>query len=515
MKIMTSFGRRGGRALTGLLITAILILSTIDGAAQNSDRPRLDYLMTVADATNHLFHLKIEATNVSGKTLDISLPSWTPGWYTIRPYAANLVRLHAHVAGRRLPLRAIDKQTYRIETEGNRSLTIEYDYYANNLAVNGAELTPQRGFFVGTNIFFYIPGHTTDTPSTLTFEIPDNWRVATGLKPGAGRHVYLARDFDQLVDAPTVLGDFDQYTTTALGKPIQIVVDPKGLVTPENAGKLKDYVSRVIESQGRMFGGLPYDEYWVLYVVGGRGGGALEHENSTNVMLGSMPADPRQVVGVTSHEHFHAWNVKRIRPAGLLPYDYSREQYIRELWVAEGITSYYGDLHARRAGLLDDAQYLRGMEGNIRQLQSNEARNWVSVSDASTVTWLTYGGGSSYGRFTVNYYGKGEILGMLLDLEIRGATGNRKSLDDVMRTLYQDFHQKGRGYTNEDLAAVVARTAGRRFEDFFARYVAGTQELDYDAALRHAGLRLVDGKIIDLPGVTPAQLALRRSWLGE
>ena len=155
------------------------------------------------------------------------------------------------------------------------------------------------------------------------------------------------------------------------------------------------------------------------------------------------------------------------------------------------------------------------MEGNIRQLQANEARKWVSVSDASTVTWLTYGGGSSYGRFTVNYYGKGEILGMLLDLEIRGATDNRKSLDDVMRALYQEYHLKGRGYTNEDLAAVVARTAGRSFDDFFAKYVAGTQELDYDAALRHVGLRLVDGKIVDLPGVTPAQQAVRKSWLGE
>jgi predicted metalloprotease with PDZ domain len=264
-----------------------------------------------------------------------------------------------------------------------------------------------------------------------------------------------------------------------------------------------------------MFGGLPYDEYWVLYVVGGRGGGALEHENSTNVMLGSMPSDPRSLVGVTSHEHFHAWNVKRIRPAGLLPYDYSREQYIRELWVAEGITSYYGDLHGRRAGLSTVEEYLRGMEGNIRQLQSNEARNWVSVSDASTVTWLTYGGGSGYGRFTVNYYGKGEILGLLLDLEIRGATGDQKSLDDVMRTLYRDFHLKGRGYTNEDLAAIVSKTAGQSFDNFFAKYVNGTVELDYNAALKHAGLQLVGGKIVDLPSVTPAQRVLRRSWLGE
>ncbi|MFZ4794117.1 MAG: M61 family metallopeptidase [Blastocatellia bacterium] len=511
MKIGSAF-----RRYLPFVFVAILSLSgVLDLKVMAQAGPRLDYRMKVADAQNHLFHLTIEATNVTGKTLDISLPSWTPGWYTIRPYAANLVKLQAQGQGRRLQLRAIDKQTYRIETEGCQSLTIDYDYYANNLAVNGAELTPQRGFFVGTNIFFYVPGHTTDTPSTLTFEIPETWKVATGLKRGKGNHVYEARNFDQLVDAPTVLGDFDQYTTTALGKPIQIVIDPKGLVTPENSVKLKDYVSRVIESQGKMFGGLPYDEYWVLYVVGGRGGGALEHENSTNVMLGTMPADPRQVVGVTSHEHFHAWNVKRIRPAGLFPYDYSQEQYVRELWVAEGVTSYYGDLHAKRAGLLTADEYLRGLSGNIQQLQANEARRWVSVSDASTVTWLTYGGGSSYGRFTVNYYGKGELLGMLLDLEIRGATGNRKSLDDVMRLLFTEYYQKGRGYTNEDFAAAAGRVSGLRFERFFAKYVTGTEELDYNGALMHAGLRLQDGKIVDMERVTPGQRALRRSWLGE
>ncbi len=501
--------RISGRFVCHAIVLAVLLALTVQ--AQNG--PRLDYRMKVADPVNHLYHITIEVTGLKERTLDLALPSWTPGWYTIRPYAANLVKLHAHVKGERLSLKALDKQTYRIETRGNRELTVEYDYYANNLAVNGSELTSQRGFFVGTNIFLYVPGHTTDTPSTLSFDIPDNWRVATGLKRVAGRNTFAARDFDQLVDAPTILGDFDQFTTSALGKPIQIVVDPKGQVSPENAEKLKSYVSRVIESQGKMFGGLPYDEYWVLYVIGGRGGGALEHENSTNVMLGSMPADPRALVGVTSHEHFHSWNVKRIRPAGLLPYDYSREQYIRELWVAEGITSYYGDLHARRAGLLTDEEYLRGMAGNIRQLQGNEARQWVSVSDASTVTWLTYGGGSSYGRFTINYYGKGEILGMLLDLEIRGATDNRKSLDDVFRSLYKNFHLRGRGYTNEDLAAVIAEVAGRSFTDFFASYVTGTAELDYDGALRKVGLRLVDGKIVDLETVTPAQRALRQSWL--
>jgi predicted metalloprotease with PDZ domain len=189
--------------------------------------------MGIANAAAHLFHIKIAISNASGPTLDLALPAWTPGWYTIRPYAANVVKLQANDGqGRRLPLRAVDKQTYRIETGGLKALTVEYDYFANNPAVNGAELSEKRGYFVGTNIFFYVPGHTTDTPSQIKFEIPSNWRVATGLKRAPEPNTYLARNFDNLVDCPTILGDFDEEMATADGNPIHVVIDPKGLYTP-------------------------------------------------------------------------------------------------------------------------------------------------------------------------------------------------------------------------------------------------------------------------------------------
>ena len=506
-----------------LFLTLLFTASFAWSVALAQTAPRLDYTVGITDAARHLFHLKIQISNVSGKTLDISLPAWTPGWYTIRPYAANLIKLHANPASasannfvsKPLPMRAVDKQTYRIETEGNRALTVEYDYFANNLAVNGAELTEKHGFFLGTNLFFYVPGHTLDTPSTVTFDIPDNWRIATGMKRGEGKNVFHVRNFDNLVDCPVVMSDFDDFQTTALGKTIHIVVDPKGQVSAENAPKLKDYISRVIESEGKMMGGLPYDEYWVLYVTG-RGGGALEHENSTNVMMPSFPANPLGAVGVTAHEHFHAWNVKRLRPAALWPYDYSKEQYTRELWFAEGFTNYYGSLHTRRSGITSVEDYLRGLGGKIARLQSSEARNWVSLADASTVTWLTYGGGGgNFGNFTTDYYNKGELVGLLLDLEIRGASSNRKSLDDVLRFMFDNFYKKNKGYTVEDVEKVASDIAGRSFKEFFAKYVTGTEELDYNAALRYAGLRLVDGKIVDAENVSDQQRALRKSWLGE
>jgi len=278
-------------------------------------------------------------------------------------------------------------------------------------------------------------------------------------------------------------------------------------------------IGRAIDSEGKMFGGLPYDEYWVLFVRGlnVRIGGALEHENSTNLIGAPLPADPKFVIGTVAHEHFHAWNVKRIKPAGLLPYDYRHEQYIRELWFAEGVTSYYADLHLRRAGVITPEEFLQRQAGQISFLQQNEARQWISADDASITTWTTYTGG---GPFTVSYYNKGQLLGLLLDLEIRGATQNKRSFDDVLRSLFENYYQRGRGFTDEDVEKVAAEIAGRSFKEFFTRYVHGTEELDYNRALGHAGLRLEKApeggyKISEIENATEAQQALRRSWLGE
>jgi predicted metalloprotease with PDZ domain len=501
----------------------LLIFSFVSGQASAQNAPRLDYTIAIANAEQHLFHIRIAVTNASGRSLDISMPAWTPGWYTIRAYSANVIKLQAHDNGKRLPLRAIDKQSYRIETGGLRAFTVEYDYFANELSVNGAELNARRGYFVGTNLFFYVPGNTTNTPSNVKFELPTGWRIATGLKKASEPNTFTARNFDNLVDCPVVLGDFDEEVTSVDGKTIHVVVDQKGALSDENRTKLKDMVQRVIDSQAKMFGGLPYNDYWVLFVGGSnlQVGGALEHENSTNVTYRQIADDPRRWIGTVSHEHFHAWNVKRLKPAGLVPYDYSREQYIQELWFAEGVTSYYADVHLMRSGLSTAEEFVTRQGGQIAGLQRNEARKWISLDDASTNTWQTYTPG---GPFTVNYYNKGQILGFMLDLEIRGATGGKKSFDDVLRYLYENNYQRGgKGYTNDDVEKVSSDIAGRSLKEFFARYVHGTDEIDYNRILQNAGWRLEEAKaadgrptfrITDLPTVTDAQRAVRASLLG-
>jgi predicted metalloprotease with PDZ domain len=285
--------RTSSRSLAVIRLIVLLSASAL-GQTAPANAPRLDYSIGITDAQRHLFHIKIAVSNSTARTLDISMPAWTPGWYTIKPYSANVIKLQAHDNGKRLPLRAIDKQTYRIETGGVRAFTIEYDYFANDMSVNGAELTAKRGYFVGTNLFFYVPGHTTDTTSTVKFDLPAGWRIATGLKRAAEPNTFTARNFDNLVDCPVILGDFDEDVTSVDGKTIHVVVDQKGGLSEENRVKLKDLVHRVVDSQAKMFGGLPYNDYWVLFVGGDtlKTGGALEHENSTNLTYRQIPDDP-------------------------------------------------------------------------------------------------------------------------------------------------------------------------------------------------------------------------------
>lgn len=484
-----------GRFVQAMACFVIALCVTSQAILAQSPAPQLDYTVRVANARDHLFHITIQVNNVASPTTDLTLPAWTPGWYTIMPYAANVMRLQAKdAAGNRLVLHAVDKQTWRIETKGNRAITVDYDYLANNLSVNGAELNEQRGYFVGTNLFLYVPGHTTDTPSNVKFEVPAGWRIATGLQRASEPNAYRARNFDNLVDCPVMLGDFDEDLATAHGKTIHVVIDKKGQYNAEQRKRLADMSARVIDSEGKMFGGLPYDEYWILFLSGQnlRIGGALEHENSTNFMAGrEMPKDPASLVDGVAHEHFHVWNVKRIKPTAIIPYDYSHEIYFRELWFAEGVTDYYTDVHMRRAKLISSEEYLQSLARGIDVLQRNEARLWISATDASVSTWTTYTGG---GPFTMNYYNKGALLGMLLDLEIRNATSGKQSLDDVMRHLFDNFYKQGRGYTVEDVEQICSQIAGRSFKEFFARYITSTDELDYNASLAHVGLRLEQGQ---------------------
>ena len=296
---------------------------------------------------------------------------------------------------------------------------------------------------------------------------------------------FSAPDYDTLVDAPTAMGKFDLTQFQVEGKPHYLVTTPVGALAKEKADQFTEMLAKVAHAQSSIFGGLPYEKYVYFYFFArpeSNAGGALEHLNS-HVSFAFSP-NPEFMIGTASHEYFHLWNVKRIRPAEMWPYDYSREDETPLLWVSEGFTNYYGSVALYRAGLRTRQQFLQSVEGAINGVESNEARAYISPADSSVSTWAGYDTPVAFG---ISYYTQGQNLGALLDLSILHDTNGASRLDDVMRALYRDFYQKGKGFTTEDMIGIVNRLTRHDYRDFYRRYVSGVEVPPYDTILGYAG----------------------------
>lgn len=421
---------------------------------------RADYVVEVKDTAEHLFHVTATFSGIDQPSLDLALPVWTPGWYTLEYYAKN-VRLFTVTGENGDTIRAplVQPQTWRIDIEGRDRIVVEFDYVADVLGINQAKLTETFAFFTGTQLFLEPVGHR-NAASTVRFETPPDWPVATALMETSDPDVFTASDYDALVDAPTWLGAFQLHEFEVLGKPHYLVF-PVG--TQFSADSMAGYTDRFrtqIRTAAAIFGGLPYDKFMVFEIPGlvddaKYGSGALEHANSYVECCG-----PPWLGGGNVHEFFHVWNVKRIRPAGMWPYDYSGPNLTPSLWFSEGVTSYYSRKINYRAGRASRENMLRTL--NMGVLESNPERHLASLSDASVATWRDYLRGGPR-----NYYVGGAIMGALLDLSVLHDTDGRKGMDDVMRALYERYYQNGRGFTPEDLVSTVSSIAGRDYSDFF------------------------------------------------
>jgi predicted metalloprotease with PDZ domain len=321
----------------------------------------------------------------------------------------------------------------------------------------------------------------------------NNWKVATGLPPVAGQpNTFRAENFDILYDSPVEVSNFKQLDFEVRGVPHRIVIDGEGNYDPE---RMRADVKKIVETEVAMMGGIPYHDYTFILHLRSTGGGGIEHLNSTSLAFRRFGFATERgwqgFYGLVAHEFFHLWNVKRIRPDALGPFDYTKENYTRSLWVAEGITDYYGNLMVRRAGLNSERAYLDALAKRIQDFQDTPGRLEMSAEDASFNSWIKeYRPDENSVNSQISYYDKGELLGLLLDLEIRRRTNNAKSLDDVMRTLYGQFFEKGRNYTPADFQQVCESVAGGSLEGFFARYVRGRDELPYNQFFAVAGLRI-------------------------
>jgi predicted metalloprotease with PDZ domain len=477
------------RALIGCLACWLSVLMAPAAAAQDG-RLEIEYTVKVADIPGQLCHVTTDIRNINQPALELSLPVWSPGWYVIENYAKNILRFRVtEPGGRELRPAQVRKQTWRIDTKGISRVTVEFDYKASVLSANQARIAADYALFTGTQLFLMPEGHRS-RPSVVRFDVPTGWKIASGLDETANPMVFTAPDYDTLVDQPALMGQFDVTRFTVDGKPHEVVANPPGVFSAEKMRTLAGHLSKLAETQGRIFGGLPYRKfvYFYLFRPAEASATVLEHQNSFVAIWNpdALPL-PDDMVGQASHEFFHVWNVKRIRPVEMWPYDYARENETPLLWVSEGFTSYYTGLALYRAGLRDARSLVGEAARAIGEVEGNEARRYISASDSSTSTWLGY---NSPLPFSISYYSQGRNIAGLLDLSIRHDTNGAFGLDEVMRALFTDFYQRGRGFSTGDLIRVVNRIARRSYDSFFSRYVSGTDLPPYETILGYAGYQL-------------------------
>jgi predicted metalloprotease with PDZ domain len=477
-----------------LCIALFIVGGSLRVAAQGGQF-RIDYTVEVASTQSHLLHVTADVKNIRQSRLDLSLPAWTPGLYRVENYARNVLRFKVSDArGAWMPHTLVRKQTWSVDTRNLERIKVEFDYRADKLAVNQAKVSEDFAFFTGTQIFLMAEGHRS-SPSLVRFDVPKGWGIISALKETNDPRTFSAPDYDTLVDAPTQLGRFDVRRFEVEGKPHYFVAAPAGAFSADKAEKFTGMLAEIARTQSAIFGGLPYEKFVYFYIfmppdIADTYG--IEHLNSyVQFAPSGEAATPQTLLDIASHEFFHVWNVKRIRPLELWSYDYTGENETPLLWFSEGVTSYYGNLCSYRAGLRSRREFLAAAAAAIRTAETNEARAYISPAESSVMTWVgteppAYG--ISY--YTQGYYSQGETLGALLDLSIRHDSGGKASLDDLMRALDREFYRRARGFSTEDLISVVNRLTGRDYHDFFRRYVWGVEVPPYDSILGYAGYRL-------------------------
>ncbi len=486
---------RKSLSLSLILLPALSLFAAIESRGQGPNSTGLSFTVSMPKPWTHLLEVEMRIQvppnlNVPNET-NLIMPVWTPGSYLIREFERNVQDFSADAGGRALDWAKTNKNTWQIKTNGARQWRVFYRVYANEFSVRTNELNADHAFWNNAALLMYPEGWISKS-STLTVVTPPGWKVATGLPEvdSAAQKTFRAENFDILYDSPFECGNFKQIDFQVRGVPHRIVIDGEGNYDPD---RMRRDVQKIVETEVALFGQIPYHDY--TFILHLRGGGGIEHLNSTSLGFSrngfANENGWRNFYGLVAHEFFHLWNVKRIRPDALGPFDYTKENYTRSLWVAEGITSYYGDLTVRRAGLMSEKDYLDGLASSIQSFQNTPGRLEMSAEEASFNAWIKeYRPDENSVNSQISYYDKGELLGLLLDLEIRRRTSNAKSLDDVMRYLYHEFYEKNRNYTPTDFQKACELMAGSSLDDFFRSYVRGRDELNYNAALAAAGLEL-------------------------
>jgi predicted metalloprotease with PDZ domain len=481
-----------------LFVLALSIMSLpIDATAAEQAKPAsvapepVRYTLSFPSPQTHYVEVQADVPTRGRPQVELEMAVWTPGSYLVREYSRHVEQVRAESAGQPRAVDKLAKNKWRVQTGGAASVTVRYQVYGREMTVRTNFVEAEFALINGAPTFLTLADDPGPRPHEVTLALPVGWKTSmTGLPAAAGSpHRYRAADFDTLVDSPIVAGNPAVYEFSVKGVPHFLVNVGEGGVWdgPRSAAD----VQKIVEAQAAFWGVVPYDKYVFINMITEASGG-LEHKNSTVLMTSRWRTRSRRGyvdwLSLVSHELFHAWNVKRMRPLELGPFNYEQENYTKTLWVAEGLTSYYGDLLAARAGVITADEYFGELSGMIAELQTTPGRLAQPVEEASFDAWIRYyRPDENTPNTTISYYTKGGVIGFLLDLEIRRASGGSRSLDDVMRLAYQRY-SGARGFTSADFRAVVSEVAGRDLSAWLHRALDTTEELDY-ANLDFLGLR--------------------------
>ena len=413
----------------------------------------------------------------------LALPAWSPGHYVLLWFARRVSQFSAQSNGIPLDWRKLDFQTWEIKPRSSGTVRVTFNYLADAVDRAVAWTAPNFAFFNGTNLFLYPAGHGFNWPARVSVHTEASWSVATGMDPAPGTNNFTAANYHDLTDMPFYVGRFAIDSTQIAGKWIRLAWYPAASLTTARRDRTFGWLQKFVPAQIAVFGEAPFRNYTIFQrsdtLVNG---GGLEHHSSQVDEVTTSGLDAPYLPGLYSHEFFHAWNVKRLRPADMVPYRYDDAQPTTWLWVSEGVTDYYGAVALVRGRVNDSTRFFDFIAGEIASVAGAPP---TAVSDASLGSWINPTDGSSG-----LYYPKGGLTGFLLDVMIRDASDNHMSLDNVMRRLYDATYKRGKGFTGAEWWSEVSRAAGgKSFTEFARRYVDGREPLPVDSVLRLAGLR--------------------------
>lgn len=487
-----------------IFATVMCALILLMGGTARAANP-LHYDLKFERPSTHLLDVTIHDDSLSGATVDFAIPDWAPGSYYIENYSANVQRFRARTPnGKELHWEKTDSQTWRINLAGATTVVVEYQIYANTLQNNIAQYNQLHAFIGGPSVWMY----QTDgkgRPITLSIAVPNGWRVATGMDHTSAT-TFQAVNYDTFADCPIEISDFAEKDFEVLGTKYHVIVhDIMGQKDfTQFANDLQKIVATVVPMWKTVAGSggqsAPFPEYYFIFHVWPKAGGGLEHLDSTQIDFrsdwdtqepsGDFPSRYDLKLFVAAHEFFHAWNVKRLRPRPLGPFDYTQMVHTPSLWISEGLTSYYGDLALERSGLITPQEYLDGIGKLITKFEQEPGRSERSIEDTSWDTW--YNGVIKQDNNLVNtnysYYDGGQIMGHILDFAIREDTQNKKSLDDWMRLLYVRYALPNPGFEPDDPIRAADEISGKDMSGIFRRYISGKDPIPYAEYFAYAGI---------------------------